>query len=227
MLFFESPIGLLLALMSLVITIAAQLGMKNAYSKYSKIHVYNNLTGAEVARLIVQDTGVSVIQNNGGQLSDHFDPRKNIIALSPDVYKGNTVAALGIAAHEAGHALQYDQGYFPIKLRNGILPVAKIGSSMAMPMVLIGIIFSTMSFLIDIGIMFFIAVLIFQIITLPVEYNASRRAIAILDNNAYLTPIELSGAKVVLRAASMTYVAAVVTSLLQLLRLLLMANRRR
>jgi len=160
-------------------------------------------------------------------MSDHFDPRRKIIALSPEVYSGNTVAALGIAAHEAGHALQHNQGYVPIKLRNGILPVAQIGSFLAMPLVLLGLAFNAMSFLIDVGIIFFLATLIFQIMTLPVEFNASRRAVAILDRNAYLTSSELAGAKAVLRAAAMTYVAAVVTSLLMMLRLLLLSNRRR
>jgi Zn-dependent membrane protease YugP len=185
------------------------------------------MTGADIAREIVKGTNVTVIQHNGGKMSDHFDPRKKVIALSPEVYSGNTIAALGIAAHEAGHALQHHQGYAPISLRNGILPIAQIGSSLAMPMVVIGIIFSSMSFLINLGIMFFIAALAFQVITLPVEFNASNRAITILSGKSYLTPSELSGAKAMLGAAAMTYVAAVVTSLLQLLRLILLSQNRR
>jgi len=225
--FYEHPISWILMLISFVIALIAQIGVKNAYSKYSKIRVSSNMTGSQVARMIVKNTDVSVIEyNNGGKLSDHFDPRKKIIALSPEVYNGSTVAALGIAAHEAGHALQDNQGYAPIKLRNGFLPIAQIGSTMAMPLVMIGI-FATIPFLIDLGIIFFAAALAFQFITLPVEFNASRRAVAILDSNSYLTKSEMSGAKAMLRAAAMTYVAAVVTSLLQLIRLLLLAQRRR
>lgn len=227
MLFYESPIAIIIALLSFLIAMAAQIGVKNAYAKYSKIRTVGSMTGADIARIIVQGIGVSVSQYNGGQMSDHFDPRTNNIALSPEVYNGNTIAALGIAAHEAGHALQHSQGYAPIKLRNGILPIAQIGSSLAMPLVFIGLFFSSFSFLIDLGIVFFIASLIFQIVTLPVEFNASSRAMATLSGNSYLTPSESDGARDMLRAAAMTYVAAVVTSMLQLLRLLLLSKNRR
>ena len=227
MFLYESPVALAIAVISMIIAVAAQIGVKSAYGKYSKMRVSSNMTGSDVARLIVQGTDVVVVQNNGGQLSDHYDPRRQIIALSPEVYNGSTVAALGIAAHEAGHALQYDQDYAPVKLRSGILPVAQIGSTIAMPMVFLGLALSSASFLIDLGIILFIAVLAFQVITLPVEFNASRRAVAILDDSAYLTPSESAGAKAMLNAAAMTYVAAVVTSLLQLLRLITLSNRRR
>lgn len=227
MFFFESPMGIVIMVISMLIAAGAQVGVKSAYSKYSQVRVSSGLTGADVARRMVQGLGVSVIQHNGGRLSDHFNPRTKTIALSPEVFNGNTVAALGIAAHEAGHALQHNQGYAPIQVRNGILPLAQVGSMLAFPMVMLGIFFSSMEFLIDIGIIFFIAALLFQVITLPVEFNASRRAITILDSQAYLTRAELSGAKSVLNAAAMTYVAAVVTTLLQLLRLLLLAQRRR
>lgn len=227
MYFYESPIALLIAILSFLIAMAAQVGVKNAYNKYSKIRIARPMTGADVARLITKDIGITVAQYNGGQMSDHFDPRTQTIALSPEVFNGNTIAALGIAAHEAGHALQHNQGYAPIKLRNGILPLAQFGSSMAMPLVIIGLMFSSLSILIDFGILFFVAALVFQIITLPVEFNASRRAMAILSDNSYLTPSESAGAKVMLRAAAMTYVAAVVTSLLQLLRLILLSKNRR
>jgi len=227
MFFYESPISWGIIIISMIIAISAQIRLKSAYAKYSKIRVESNITGAEVARMIAGNTGVTVVQHNGGQMSDHYDPRKKVIALSPEVYNGSTVASLGIAAHEAGHALQHNQGYAPIKLRNGILPVAQIGSFMAMPLVFLGLAFSSMEFLIDLGIIFFAVTLAFQILTLPVEFNASRRAVAILDGNAYLTPSESKGAKAMLGAAAMTYVAAVVTAILQLLRLLLLANRRR
>jgi len=227
MFFYESPIAWGIALISLIIALFAQIRVKSAYSKYSKIRVSSNITGAEVARMIVNNAEVSVIEHKGGRMSDHFDPRKKIIALSPEVYSGSSVAALGIAAHEAGHALQHNQGYAPIKIRNGILPVAQIGSFLAFPLVFLGLAFSSMEFLIDLGIIFFAATLAFQVITLPVEFNASRRAVSILNNNFYLTQPELSGAKSMLNAAAMTYVAAVVTSILQLIRLLLLAQRRR
>jgi len=227
MFFYESPIAWIIAIISFAIALFAQIRVKSAYNKYSKIRVSSNMTGAEVARMITNRTDVTVVQHNGGQMSDHFDPRKKVIALSPEVYNGNTVAALGIAAHEAGHALQHNQGYAPIKIRNGILPIAQIGSFMAFPLVILGLAFSSLEFLIDLGIIFFVVALAFQIITLPVEFNASRRAVAILDSNAYLTRSELNGAQNVLNAAAMTYVAAVVVSLLQLLRLLMLAQRRR
>ena len=227
MFFYESPIAWGIAILSMLIAIFAQIKVKSAYNKYSKIQVSSNMTGADVARMIIDRTDVTVVQHDGGKMSDHFDPRKKVIALSPEVYNGNTIAALGIAAHEAGHALQHNQGYAPIKIRNGILPVAQIGSFMAFPLVFLGLAFNSFEFLIDLGIIFFAATLLFQLVTLPVEFNASRRAVAILDGNAYLTKPELSGAKSMLSAAAMTYVAAVVTSVLQLLRLLLLAQRRR
>ena len=227
MFFIDTPIGLVITIISMLIAVAAQAGVKSAYAKYSKVRASSGLTGAEVARMMVRGTDVAVVESRGGKLSDHFDPRNNTIALSQEVFAGYSVAALGIAAHEAGHALQHKHGYAPIKLRNGILPVARLGSTMSFPMVLIGI-FASIPLLIDLGIIFFMCALAFQLITLPVEFNASRRAIAILESGSYLrTPQESNGAKAVLRAAAMTYVAAVVVSLLQLLRLLMLANRRR
>ena len=215
---------------ALIIALAAQASVMGAYKKYSKVQASRGITGAEVARRMVQGLGVDVVLHNGGQLSDHFNPKTNTIGLSPEVYNGTNVAAIGIAAHEAGHALQYDQGYAPIKLRNGILPLAKIGSLAAIPLIIMGIFFGIdygMPWIIDVGIFLFLGVLAFQLITLPVEFNASRRALTALDNNIYLTPEESVGAKRVLRAAAMTYVAAVAVSALQLLRLILIANRRR
>jgi len=227
MFFIESPVALVIMLLSFVIAMGAQISVKSAYSKYSKIPTSGRMTGADVARDIVRGTNVSVNLHKGGQMSDHFNPRTKSIELSPEVYGGNSIAALGIAAHEAGHALQHSHGYAPIKVRNGFLPLAQIGSNMAMPLVIIGMMASSLTFLIDIGIIFFIFALIFQIITLPVEFNASARAMSILRGNSYLTKSEAAGAKAMLRAAAMTYVAAVVTALLQLLRLLLIARNRR
>jgi hypothetical protein len=225
--FLYNPASLAITIVSMLVAVAAQMGVRNAYAKYSRMQASCRLSGAEVARRMVAGSDVKIVQHNGGQMSDHFDPRTNTIALSPEVFSGSTVAALGIAAHEAGHALQYSQGYAPIRLRNGILPVARFGSMLAMPLVLMGIFIETMPFLIDVGIALFVGVLLFQLVTLPVEFNASRRAVAILNGWSYLTPEESKGAKAMLRAAAMTYVAAVVTALLQLLRLLMLANRRR
>jgi hypothetical protein len=227
MIFYEEPIAWIIMGISIIIALAAQAGVKSAYAKYSKIRASSDMTGAQVARMMVENTGVSVVEHHGGKLSDHFDPRKKMIALSPEVFNGSTIAAFGIAAHEAGHALQHDNGYMPIKIRNGlILPLAKIGSTLSMPLVMIGL-FAAIPLLIDLGILFFTAALLFQVITLPVEFNASRRAVSLLAGNSFLTPAELKGAKKVLNAAAMTYVAAVVTSLLQLLRLLMIARGRR
>ena len=227
MFFFENPIGMLLAIISMVIALGAQARVQSAYAKYSQIRVQSGMSGADVARQMVQGTDVAVVEHNGGRLSDHFNPQTNTIALSPEVYNGSNIAALGIAAHEAGHALQYHQGYTPISVRNGILPIARIGSMMAFPLIMLGLFFASMEFLIDVGIIFFIVTLLFQVLTLPVEFNASKRAVMVLERNSYLTRDEMSGARAVLSAAAMTYVAAVVASLLQLLRLLMIARRRR
>ena len=227
MYFYDTPIGLLITVISFLVALAAQIGVKSAYAKYSKIRVSSGMTGAQVARLMVQNTNVKVVEHRGGKMSDHFDPREKTVALSPEVFNGSSIAALGIAAHEAGHALQHDLGYVPVKIRNGlILPIAQIGSAMAMPLVMIGI-FASIPFLIDLGIIFFTAALVFQLITLPVEFNASRRAVSVLSKNSYLNKSEMGGARAMLGAAAMTYVAAVVTSVLQLMRLLMMARRRR
>ena len=204
MFYYENPITLLITIASIVISLLAHLGIKNAYAKYSKMRVSGGLTGADVARRIAGDTA-SVTMHNGGKMSDHFDPRTRTVALSPDVYNGSTVAALGIAAHEAGHALQHGNGYAPIKLRNAILPIAQIGSTLATPLVIAGLVFGSMSFLIDVGIILFVAVIAFQIITLPVEFNASSRAMAMLKDNSYLNESEARGARSMLNAAAMTY----------------------
>jgi Zn-dependent membrane protease YugP len=228
LLFFENPIGLVLMVASIIIALGAQAHVTSAYAKYAKVRAKSKITGAQLAEMIVGASGVKVALSQGGRLSDHFDPRNNTIALSQEVYNGDSVAALGIAAHEAGHALQYNEGYTPIQIRNGILPFARIGSGMAVPLVVAGLLFGAtgLGFLVDVGIIFFMVALLFQLITLPVEFNASRRAVDILEGNMYLTEEESLGARAVLRAAAMTYVAAVVTSLLQLLRLLMIAGRR-
>ena len=212
---------------ALLISLAAQMAVKSSFSKYSK--VYCAMTGAQAARRVLEINGVSGvrIERVSGQLTDHFDPRTNVIRLSESVYDAASISAVGVAAHEAGHAVQYAKGYVPIKLRSAILPVSQIGSQLSMPLLLIGIILS-FELLINLGIIFFCAALLFQLVTLPVEFNASRRAMSAIESGYLLTDERsVKGARSVLRAAAMTYVAAVIVSVMQLLRLLSLAGRRR
>ena len=210
---------------ALIISLAAQIGVKSAFSKWSRVAC--RMTGAQAAQAVLSYHGVNgvAVERVAGELTDHYDPRTNVIRLSDSVYSSNSIAAAGVAAHEAGHAVQYATGYAPIRFRAAILPVCNIGSQLSMPLVLLGIIFSN-AFLVNFGIILFCAVLLFQLATLPVELNASRRAVKTLREGNLLTDeIELRGAKAVLTAAAMTYVAAVITALLQLLRLISLANR--
>lgn len=212
---------------ALLISLAAQIAVKSSFSKYSK--VYCAMTGAQAARRVLEINGVSGvrIERVSGQLTDHFDPRTNVIRLSESVYDAASISAVGVAAHEAGHAVQYAKGYVPIKLRSAILPVSQIGSQLSMPLLLLGIVFS-FELLINLGIIFFCAALLFQLVTLPVEFNASRRAMSAIESGYLLTDERsVKGARSVLRAAAMTYVAAVIVSVMQLLRLLSLAGRRR
>ena len=180
----------------------------------------------EVTRRILDANGLTGvgIEAVSGNLTDHYDPRANVIRLSDSVRGNTSVAAIGVAAHEAGHAVQYATGYTPIKLRNTVLPAAQIGSNISVPLVILGFLFG-MQPLVSLGILLFSLVLLFQLITLPVELNASRRAILTLRNHQILNEEELSGAKNVLRAAALTYVAAALTSLMQLLRLITLSRR--
>jgi Zn-dependent membrane protease YugP len=166
------------------------------------------------------------VEHISGNLSDHFDPSTNVVRLSDSTYSSDSVAAIGVAAHEAGHAVQYAENYAPIKVRNSIVPVVNICSTLAMPLFLIGLVLGAVG-LANLGILLYSGALVFQVITLPVEFNASKRAIKILSASSMLDEEELSGAKKVLRAAAMTYVAAVLASLLQILRLVLLSNRSR
>jgi Zn-dependent membrane protease YugP len=185
-------------------------------------------TALDVCRQILNDNGLHNIglETVEGNLSDHYDPKAGVIRLSRDVAQSTSVAALGIAAHEAGHAIQYNVGYFPIKLRTAIIPVTQIGSSLAPFLLLAGLLFSYQPLILW-GIAAFSLMLVFQLVTLPVEFNASRRAMQTLDSMNMLDDDELKGTRKVLSAAAMTYVAAMLVSLTQVLRLLLMFNRRR
>lgn len=217
---------LVLVLPAVLLMLITQVSVKTTFSKYSK-H-FCNTSGAEAARRVLQANGVNGvrIERVSGNLTDHFDPKTNVIRLSDAVYDSCTVSAVGVAAHEAGHAVQYAKGYAPIKFRTAIYPLCSFGSQLAMPLVLFGFLFN-FYFLIDIGIIFFAVALLFQLATLPVEFNASRRAINAISDYGILQNEAVGGAKKVLFAAAMTYIASFLVSLAQLLRLLAISNRHR
>lgn len=217
-----------LVIIGFIFAMMASTGVQNAFKKYSKVKSYRNYTGADAARKILDGNGLYdvKIEHISGDLNDHYDPKANVIRLSDATYSDTSVAAIGVAAHEAGHAVQHAVGYAPIRVRNAIVPAVNICSTISMPLFIIGLIFS-ISALTSLGILLFSGALIFQVVTLPVEFNASRRALTILNQSAMLEEDELLGAKKVLRAAAMTYVAAVISTALQLLRLVLLSNSRR
>lgn len=219
----------LILIPGIIAALIAQIAVKNAYAKYSSIQCGAQITGADFARKILDQNGALgiTVEMTPGVMSDHYDPRGNVIRLSQDVYNGTSIAALGIAAHESGHALQHNEHYAPLAIRNAILPIANIGSAMAFPLVLLGLLFDFAPFLADIGVLLFGFVLLFQLITLPVEFNASRRAMYSLRGEGVLSSQEAVGARKMLTAAAMTYVAAILVSLLQFLRLIALSNRNR
>lgn len=212
----------------IIASLIIQSKLKSTYAKYSGVNNVKNLTGAQAAQMVLNYYGIYNVQieSTPGTLSDHYDPTKNVIRLSDGVYNSTSVAAIGVACHEAGHAAQHAQGYTPIKIRNTILPVCNIGSTLSMPLLLIGLVLSFEP-LIWIGIGFFSFVSVFQLVTLPVEFNASKRALSVIESNGLLTFEEKRGAAKVLKMAAMTYVAALATSVAQLLRLILRYGGRR
>lgn len=218
-----------LVLPAILFALIAQGKVNGAFQRYSKQRTQNGITGAEAAELVLRQNGITDVrvERIGGNLTDHYDPRENVIRLSDSVYAANTVAAVGVAAHEAGHAVQYAEGYGPIRIRSTIIPVTQIGSKLAWPLLLLGLLFNLESLFVA-GILFFATAAVFQLVTLPVEYNASSRAIAAIEGSGCLTPDEVPGAKSVLSAAALTYVAALAVSVAQLLRLVLLfgGNRR-
>ena len=226
MLFYDSTY--ILVIIGFLLAAFASGGVQSAFKKYSKVKSYRHYTGFDAARKILDDNGLYHVrvEHISGNLSDHFDPSANVVRLSDSTYSSDSVAAIGVAAHEAGHAVQYAENYAPIKVRNSIVPVVNICSTLAMPLFLIGLVLGAVG-LANLGILLYSGALVFQVITLPVEFNASKRAIKILSASSMLDEEELSGAKKVLRAAAMTYVAAVLASLLQILRLVLLSNRSR
>lgn len=218
---------IMFVLPALLLTLWAQANVSGTYSKFSKVHSRRGITAAEAARSILDRNGLQhvAIGRTGGKLTDHFNPKTNVVNLSDTTYSSTSVAAIGVAAHEVGHAIQYAQGYTPIRIRNSIVPVVNIASQAAIPLFIIGLLFNS-GVMMDVGIWFFTVAVAFQFVTLPVEFNASRRAIAILDNDYILEEEEVQGAKKVLRAAAMTYVAAAAMAVAQLLRLLVARGNR-
>lgn len=217
-----------LVIIAFLLTLFASFGVKATFRRYDKIRSSRGITGSMAARRILDANGLQHIriERVSGNLTDHYSPKENVIRLSDSTYNSDSVAAIGVAAHECGHAVQYKVGYAPIKIRNSIVPIVNIGSSLSMPLFIIGLIFQLTN-LAYIGALLFGLVLVFQVITLPVEINASRRAMKTLDGMMLLEGDELLGARKTLTAAAMTYVASAASTALQLLRLLLILNNRR
>lgn len=218
---------IVLVVPAILISLIAQFKVQSTYKKYARVMSAKGRTATEITRQILDRGGLFnvAVESVRGSLTDHYDPRTNVIRLSDSVRGDVSVASIGVAAHEAGHAAQYAADYFPIKLRNAVLPAANIGSTLSVPLILLGFLLSA-QFLVTFGILLFSCVLVFQLVTLPVEFDASRRALKTLEDSEILSDGELTGAKKVLQAAAMTYVAAVLTTAAQLLRLVLISRRR-
>ena len=225
MFFYDNTMIILLP--AIIISALAQIKIKSSFSKYSKVNTINAYTGAQVARMLLDEAGLFDIPVEivHGKLTDHYDPTKRVMRLSEEVYYGSSVAAIGVAAHETGHAIQHKEHYAPLALRNAIVPAVNFSSNASWLLFFIGIILSVPS-LIYIGIILFSAVVMFQLITLPVEFNASSRALKILDSRNILYGEEIKGAKSVLSAAAMTYLSAALMAISQLIRLVLISRDR-
>ncbi|MGN0690516.1 MAG: zinc metallopeptidase [Oscillospiraceae bacterium] len=219
----------ILAIIAVVISLIASAGVKSTFNRWSKERTHSGLSADEAARRILNGAGIYDVSVNhiSGDLTDNFNPMNKTLNLSDSVFGSDSIAAVGVAAHEAGHAIQHSEGYIPIKIRSAIVPVVNIGTRLSLPVILIGCFMNYNQVIISAGILLFSLGLLFSLITLPVEFNASRRAIRILDESGILSEEELSGAKKVLFAAAMTYVAGAVGMALQLLRLILRFRRRR
>jgi uncharacterized protein len=221
--FFLYDPTMILLLPAIALAIWSQMRVKSAFNKYSKINSSQGITGKKVAEYLLQQNGVTDVQVEAveGTLSDHYDPKSKKVRLSVDNFKGSSLAALAVSAHEVGHAIQHSKGYVPLQIRHSILPVTNLGSWAAFPLFFIGFFFQY-PMLMDLGIIFFAGVVIFHLVTLPVEFNASTRALSILENNGLLVSSEITGAKKVLNAAALTYVAATAVSLIHLIRLIIL-----
>ena len=218
---------MILVIPGLLLGLWAQMRVSSAFRKYSAVYARSGMSAEDVARSMLNQAGCGnvSIRTVSGNLTDHYDPRNNTLRLSDGVY-GSSVAAIGIAAHECGHAMQQHEGYAPLVLRSALVPVVNLGSNLYFPIFLLGLLFSWEP-LIYVGIACFALTLVFSLVTLPVEFNASGRALRVLDQQGYLSSEEMDGARAVLNAAAMTYVAAAISSLLQLVRLLIIARDRR
>lgn len=219
---------LILVVPVVILSMIASARVNSSFKKYSQVFSARNLTGAQAAFEVLRHYGISNVQIErvNGKLTDHYDPRTNVIRLSDSVYNSTSVAAIGVACHEAGHAAQYAENYAPIKIRSFVLPAANLGSRAGIPLAILGF-FLNFEFLAIAGIAFFSFAVLFQLITLPVEFNASSRALKVISEADILSENEKTGAKKVLTAAAMTYVAALAVSIANLLRIILMFNRRR
>ena len=213
---------------ALIFSLAMQIMVKSAYRRQARVRNARGITGAQAAERVLRHCGVTGVrvEPTHGRLSDHYDPRHRVIRLSHEVYGGASVAAVGIAAHEAGHAAQHADVYLPIKVRNAILPVCNVGSWLALPLILLGMVLEFYG-LVTVGLALFSLVALFQLVTLPVEFNASRRALRVIEAEGMLEGSDYAGAQKVLRAAAMTYVAALVMAVVNLLRVMLRFRRRR
>ncbi|MGN0271454.1 MAG: zinc metallopeptidase, partial [Lachnospiraceae bacterium] len=220
----------ILVIIGAIICLIASARVKTTYAKYSKDRSMSGMTGAEAAERILRNAGIHDVSigHVSGNLTDHYNPKTKVLNLSDSVYGSTSVAAIGVAAHECGHAIQHQEGYFPLSFRGALVPVANFGSTMAWPLIIIGLFFNshTGTFLIQLGIMFFSLAVLFQLVTLPVEFNASNRAVHILGSTGMLQDDELKKTRRVLRAAALTYVASAAAAILQLLRLVLLFGGR-
>lgn len=231
MYFFGYDPTYILVIIGAVICILASSRVNRVFNKYAQVRSHSGMTGREAAEKILRANGIYdvTVQHVSGNLTDHYDPRNKVLRLSDATYQSASVAAIGVAAHECGHAVQHNVGYTPLKIRGALVPVANFGSMAAWPLIIIGLFINrrTSLLLINLGILLFSAAVLFQLVTLPVEFNASRRAVKVLENTGMLYPEEVSATKEVLGAAALTYVASAASMILQLLRLLLISGRRR
>ncbi len=213
---------------ALLLTIYAQIRVSSTFNKYAQVRSGRGLTGAEGARMLLDSSGLQnvTIEIVGGRLSDHYDPRSRTLRLSSDVGENASLASLGVAAHEVGHAVQHAEGYAPMKLRSLLVPAANLGSNLGYILFLAGLIFFRSPLLVNVGILFFSAAVLFTVVTLPVELDASRRALASLSDKGILVSNEIDGARAVLRAAALTYLAAALMAILNLVRMILISRSR-
>ena len=218
----------LLVIVGIILSMIASSKVKSTFEQYSRVYAVRGMTGAQAAQYILRQEGITdvTIGRISGSLTDHYDPRTKTVNLSDATYGSNSVAAVGVAAHECGHVLQHHTGYVPLQIRSAILPAANIGSKAGIPIILLGMLFS-FSPLITIGIWVFSLAVLFQVVTLPVEFNASHRALVMLEDYGILGSEEVDSSRKVLTAAAMTYVASAASAVIQLLRLIALNNRRR